>query len=204
MGKVLYPSYFTTCIETGTPSAENAKDYLDLNLRQAMTLFWRVKKWEGRISGGYVEQFNQGTYTTTLSGGENYAELNQSISSPNEEADLVCSTGQFLFSRDAGNFSTTGPAYSAQGNLILSFRYFFNNALSNGNRIYPAFSIGGGGSSEVDGGQVGSYTLSFYDCDKSGPLYTLLATSGSVSIDIRATEYWSYGGTYNTSTGARL
>jgi hypothetical protein len=207
MGKILYPDYFPVCIPKGAPSP--AKNYLSLSLRQAMTLFWRVKRWEGRLSGGYVEEGEFGQiYTTTFSGGGSYSQLNPFFFFPSEEMDLVCSYGQFYFSRDAGSYVTQSDAYYGAGNVILSFYYSFNEseAFSDGSTIFPSFTVYGAGSSSGNGGQVGTYTLSFNGYTESRPLYTAYGSvnSGSVSIDIRAVEYWSYGGTYDTATGRPL
>jgi hypothetical protein len=57
---------------------------------------------------------------------------------------------------------------------------------------------------------LGNYSISFGGFTKNGDLYgeadgigpNQPTTSGSVSLQIRAKEYWSYGGKYDTTTGA--
>ena len=59
---------------------------------------------------------------------------------------------------------------------------------------------------------IGSYSISFGGFTKNGILYCTAdgvgpqgeILSGNVSLQIRAKEYWPYGGTYNTETGLPL
>jgi hypothetical protein len=241
MGKVLhasYSGYFPFCTQQGTPSS--SKEYLSLSLLEAMTLFWRVKKWEVKVTGVL-------NYTYPPSG-DSYRFL-QSLTYPSDsffecetrgtnittEEDFVCvqDADDFIF----GSFAPTrefqfGP--DEEGGplpppIVTNFLQFFifkfttldELIITDGSNFYVNFiSFVPGtarlGTKDLDNFPEatkiqGNYSISFGGFTKNGDLYgeadgvaapRFPTTSGSVSLQIRAKEYWSYGGEYDTTTGA--
>ena len=214
MGKVLSAQgsgYFPICIPEGTPTP--SKNFLSLTLQQAMSLFWRVKTWEAKITG--TVSFNTGNSITYLL--TNYQELVRNRPEINSEENYVCN-GDETFS--FGRVMEVLLASEGQDPVIFDFSwgfaYNFNpesgfGAYRNGNLFYPSFETAIVGpvvsyDAPTYNTNVGIYQISLNGFTISGELYAAdnLAPSGAALIEIRAKEYWSYGGTWNTSTGEPL
>jgi hypothetical protein len=209
MGKVLSAEgsgYFPTCIQEGT--ATPPRNFLSLTLEQAMSLFWRVKTWEAKITGS-VSYNNGQTVTYLLS---TYQELERNRPEINSEEDFVCNgNAGFEFER----VIQVSVAQDGEDPFIFDYRwsflYTFFGAYRNGNLFYPYFETQNVGpiisfDAPTYNTNVGIYQISLNGFTISGDLYAEddNAPSGTALIEIRAKEYWSYGGTYNTQTGARL
>jgi hypothetical protein len=241
MGKVLhasYSGYFPFCIEQGTPSS--LQENLSLTLLGAMTLFWRVKKWEVALGGELNYTYPEGTFLPGLV---------QSITYPNDSF-FVCETRgtniateeDFVCVQDADNFifASIGRIpniisfyqseyfpYPPMDNSFIQFfglRFTTNDRIkTSGSNFFVRFESMVSVPSVIVGTKdlenfpemskiVGSYSISFGDFTKNGILYGTAdgeaqrdgSISGDVSLQIRAKEYWSYGGTYNTETGQPL
>jgi hypothetical protein len=214
MGKVLSAQgsgYFPICIPEGTPP--EPRRHLSLTLQQAMSLFWKVKTWEAKVTGSvYYDDDYSITYLLST-----YQEMQrvQPLSGLNSEEDYLCN--------GASRFSFRTPteySYVADGQspiiIPYNFRFFYNfnpdsgsGSYRNGNLFYPAFETeleGGVSSWRDDNTIVGTLQISLNGFTISRDLYFTdgRSASGNVLIEIRAKEYWSYGGTYNTQTGAPL
>jgi hypothetical protein len=65
-------------------------------------------------------------------------------------------------------------------------------------------------TNSLDGSVVGTWSMEFFGGPIVGNLYSQSGGSGSwdgssgIIMTISAKEYWSYGGTYNTTTGEPL
>jgi hypothetical protein len=206
MGKVLHASgsgYFPACILQDEPP-ENLK--LAGTLEQIMGLYWRVKSFKYALTGKYTIPDSS---DVTISGGSGV--FQQNITPQNEE-NLVCG-GLYLFTGTATLTASTTITPKFYMNL---FEQFFK---STEGTYKTSFLIE---SDVVFGGDeficsidrdsefyrpCGTYSVKiFSQTIKSGTLFqgiNPLAT-GNVSLIIEPNEYWSYGGTYDTTTGARL
>lgn len=206
------------CIPTGTPT-EDISNYLQFNLRDAMTFFWRVRSWRIQISGSvsYNLQEGFGRESITFLGGT--AQLAPLVGT---EEELSCFSGIF----DYAGYYLPAQRTNDFGSDTISFgneyEYFFQNntgytqfdAINNGNTFYvPVLLLGSGGfidySNLNEGGTViGEYTISFNGVLKSGyiyaPPFVNREYSGLYQLNITAGSYWSYGGTYDTATGNPL
>jgi hypothetical protein len=203
MGKVLHASfsgYFPTCITSGTPTPP--EEYLSLTLEEAMALFWRVRTWEARASGSIADAATSADIEYTSN---SYSEMTPSIVIE-EEKNLVCKGSEtFLFSRDATATITPdgGTPYDADGPI--SFEYIFSSIKKSGSTYYPSFSISFINSlTSFYTSKIGTYNIKYLDNDFTGDLFGTDGSSGNALIEINAKEYWSYGGTYNTTTGQPL
>lgn len=221
MGKVLhasYSGYFPFCTEQGTPSS--SKEYLSLTLLEAMTLFWRVKTWELKVNGEL--NYTTGSLEKITYDNEEFFECEATGTSIATEEDFVCV-------QDADNFKflTAGrlnQLYTFRdGDTISgSFRHYFDfsfttldkRIITDGSNFFVNF-FSGLPSGVVTKDEdlfpnntkiVGSYSISFGGFTKSGELLGPEGdnVSGNLSLQIRAKEYWPYGGTYNTETGLPL
>ena len=157
-----------------------------------MKMYWRVKTWRvsatisGRTVGGSP---TNGTYVS---------DCHWDVES---EEGLVCPGLQFLCSDPGGNWENFGFALyqNTDGNSIAAGLLF----TPSGDSGEPSIS-----SVKDDFNKPGG-TLTLENFGGGGSCTTyvpnaILPEYGSISLSIRAQEYWSYGGTYNTETGARL
>jgi hypothetical protein len=213
MGKVLSAQgsgYFPICIPEGTPTPP--KNFLSLTLQQAMSLFWRVKTWEAKITG--TVSANTGISITYLL--TNYQELSGSPQINSEENYVCKGVEAFSFGRVIEVLLDFGGGDQVISDYAWSFLYNFNpeggfGAYRNGNIFYPSFETQLPGpvvsyDAPTYNTNVGIYQISLNGFTISGDLYAAddLAPSGTALIEIRAKEYWSYGGTYSTTTGESL
>ena len=203
MGKVLhasYSGYFPTCIINQTPTPP--EEYLSLTLEEAMALFWRVRDWEARASGSF--------YNASISSNIEYTSNSFSQLTPTivieEEKNLVCKGSEtFFFSRDGTVIITPDEGTPVNSEGIIYFQYIFSSIKKAGSTYYPSFTI-----SFVDSltyfytAKIGTYNIKYLDYDFSGDLFGPDGSSGAVLIEVKAKEYWSYGDTYNTTTGKPL
>jgi hypothetical protein len=199
MGKVLHASgsgYFPFCITEVDSITEGFRGTLE----QMMAIYWRVKKWEIAMSGvGLLDRFfpfpfNGIAYEMTR------------ITPQETEENIVCSSNFF--------FNTSSVPISPGGSTGI-FELQFGGAKKNGD-IYTL-----GGRAVVDGvgydglrtnssaaSVVGTWSMEFLGGPITGDLYALRDGSwdgsSGIIMTISAKEYWSYGGTYNTTTGEPL
>ena len=197
MGKVLHASfsgYFPTCIIEGIPTP--SQDYLSLTLEQAMALFWRVKTWEARASGSFYS-YSIGSDITYTS--NSFSDMTPSITIQ-EEKNLVCKGSEtFSFSRNA----TANIPSPISGTI--DFGYTFTSIKKNASTYYPSFFVVSINAlslySPFFAAKIGTYKITYLDYDITGDIFSADGSSGSALIEIRAKEYWTYGGTYNSQTG---
>ena len=198
MPKVLhasYSGYFPNCIET---APENKNQLIAGTLEETMELYWRVKTWRlDFVSGSVTFDYGEGVSETLT-----YTASQQTLGSVNaiNETYLVC--GIYPVVSGTANYSINSGFNQS---LIFRLGEGFVKAL---NEIYYmpfVFDMGFVTTQQYEY-QVGSVTIN----GLSVPLYGQIdgpppdSITGNISASISATEYWSYGGTYNTQTGAPL
>ena len=202
MGKVLHASgsgYFPTCIQEAS-----SPDHCPWTLEKAMETYWRVRTWKFEVSGleslaGDPEDFFP--FSATI---DNITSGIEGESNYNSEEQLVCSNGFFFNTVDDDIFAVIGfgdPEKS--GSLYTSgiSGYMYNEGLVCEFRVYPEYpqdepGVNRSGTITVLGATLPLYIYIF------DPEETI--TFADVVATLTPTEWWSYGGTYNTSTGARL
>ena len=223
MGKVLHASasgYFTGCIKEQNLLVECFSG----NLTQVMALFWRVKKWEATITGSLQRTLGGITGTLTFDGTTRELQPQEPI--PSIEEDLVCfnseAKGSLIYytsaawatDQDGNPFSDTLALGVSSGHRnyeqYTGVEKTENNFRIAGSLLFSAtFLINGNGNTPPIYSsplvEAGSYNITFYDGTLTGKLWSTFAdTAASCVITVNAKEYWSYGGTYNTSTGEPL
>ena len=203
MGKVLHASdsgYFPGCIKE---SADNK--YAIWTLEKAMQTYWRVRAWDFRAVVT-IQPYEDSAFSITSS-------IANIRSNSSDEAGLVCgqdllNPGEALKNADLffgplsyGNqsFQKVGDLYYSglEGNIYdyshpvvdLDFDFGTDVFRTYGND-FP-FSILGS-NLRISVGSFMEDQPDFYD-----PV-------ADCEASLTPSEWWSYGGTYNTSTGARL
>ena len=212
MGKILHASssgYFPSCIVSDPHGYK-----ITGSLQDIMSLYWRVKNFKVSVSGNGI--FN-GETPCSFSGETELQTVYRNIFNPQpsitDEASLVCGFNSrnhehlngsglsFVQGGESGNafmemsFQTVFSRPS-ESTYAMRFQFRLFESTLNSQRI---FSI----PSDYD---VGSWSVSLFGTTITGIAYSQEAgiTSGNFNINFEATEYWSYGGTYNTTTGKPL
>jgi hypothetical protein len=216
MGKILHASasgYFPNCIKIG-PRDEPTQSlpftgFTDMTLDQAMGLLWRVKTWECLVSGSseYLPPEGPGaSYITTFTD-TTYREM-FTFTPINQEEDLVCGIqfqyrlddipALFTFLDGSMNIPQTCKFYIGSNDISKVGDVYFPTLSTN---CWSFSSIGSVGEFSQ---AIGTYNISFLGYVITRTTYNGIYVFGSQTINIRAKEYWSYGGTYDTATGEPL
>jgi len=223
MGKVLHASasgYFTGCIKEQNELVECFSG----NLTQVMSLFWRVKKWEATATGTLERFFNNDFESLTFDGITRELQPQQPI--PSAEEDLVCFNSESKSSLiyytiadwatdQSGNPFTDAIAYVVGSGYRNDEQYTGvektgNNFRIGGQLIFSATILinGNGDTPPIYDDplvEAGNYRIITSAGTMTGKLWTSWTDQvANCSVTINAKEYWSYGGTYNTSSGAPL
>jgi hypothetical protein len=219
MGKVLHASksgYFPRCL-VDTPALPRDSNYIIGGIEEIMTLFWRVRKWEISVTGTLVKTGDEFIFSGTP---------NELFGNPavEKEEDLVCFNSQdkfyTLFTSELVPWATlNGEPFVNNANLYVGLGFpidpyttFEANGIVKNDDIYklPFFwGIGGipllSDPLVFDWVPVGTYTFDVLGVSTATKtLYGPDGYSGSATAVVSAKEYWSYDGTYNTSTGMPL
>jgi hypothetical protein len=199
MGKVLHASksgYFPGCIQESTDSV-----YAVWPLEKAMQTYWRVRAWDfnADIVVRFFDYPDEGEntdipFTTSVTDIRSDAE---------DEETLVCSNEFFkagIQNADLFFFPVSFPSYPYRkvGDLYYSgFGGFIED-----NAEETEFSFWAENSGQFSISILGA-TLAIsadYMGSISGGSHEVISCTASLT----PSEWWSYGGTYNTSTGQRL
>ena len=204
MGKVLSAQgtgYYPSCIKTG--SAPDSQFNLDLTIEQGMALYWRTRKWSFVASGSWISN-NYGIQQNVSGSGE-FENVDPIVTS---EEQLLCLGDYGYFA----SFTTDQDTFDIEWAFVLDLTPPFASYKSETN-FYPYFRLNSTfvqSNNSREDQKIGTLRLNFNGYIISKNLYTDTAsfpydgTSGNVLIDITCIEYWSYDGTWNTSTGELL
>ena len=199
MGKVLSAQgsgYFPFCIESG-----GTTDGLKGSLEQMMTIYWRVKKWKIAMSGvGLLDEIYQIFFNGIAH------ELTRITPQQTEES-IVCSSNFF--------FRAEGVPISVEGITAEIIELEFSGAKKSGDiyalgmrAVVDGAGYDGLKTNSGEGSVVGTWSMEFFGGPITGDLYSFQGGSwegsSGIVMTISASEYWSYGGTYNTTTGEPL
>lgn len=194
MGKILFPGYYPC----GEFISNGGVNYTPLNLENLtaeMAVYWRVKKWKATIVVTPGPNYSSGPIGTFYQ----YGYWNA-----NTEEDLCCHNATY-FQNDPLELGGDNPWASS----------YFGFAFSN-EKPYIIYSY-----NPIDEGHWQTqtsiynsyYNLGTLSIENFSPSIVIAAYSSpepndgweaSLSVSIRADEYWSFGGTYNTQTGEHL
>lgn len=202
MGKVLYPGYFPN--ECG--SFDGGPRWVQSDLSGYMRIFWRVKKWRITITL---------TDHGTTPGDGSFDFVYQSDAGSEEELACVSGSGFHLIEHPAGRDKWVVEAFNI-------FPYF---TAANDFRPYIILAYEASDSSNDKGAGIGdgagvepflvpgdSISVNQLNISNFGndtatiTWYNILGLNNMITeiSALKAEEYWSYGGTYDTTTGEPL
>ena len=215
MGKVLHASesgFFPFCIN---PSIEFPE--IQVPLLDAMEFYWRIKRYK----------FSMPASSFTVSGDSlpsvvvfSCVAVNDIVSSnlfASTEEDIVCGFGGGSLMSVVLPFIQTvdGESFDATSSFGV-----FPQIVSQGNIVTPPETVGLNVFTQADGGYffIADSAPSFAQCGTLTVKITntlkynfkiffalsLVSVSGSINILLEPNEYWSYGETYDTTTGLPL
>jgi len=202
VGKVLSAQgsgYYPSCIQTG--SQTGSPYYLDLTIAQGMALYWRTRKWRVDASGGFIS--DNFAIPNNYSGGGNLTQYTPVGS----EEDLVCKGGdEYGFFGDIQISNYAGGPFPTPVEVF----YDYTSGYKTDSKFFPTFAlntiyISSSPVGTPPGQKIGDVRLLFNGYTITKDLYVNdTGASGNVLLDFTCTEYWSYGGTYDTATGNPL
>ena len=216
MGKVLHASgsgYFPFCIQESTDS----KDAI-WSLEKAMQTYWRVKSWNftgGGVVRAFFDEEDGGNIDTPFSDSfPNIPSIDGDGNPNTEESNLVCSNG--FFRETSGIFDVeaeigfdqpkkVGDLYDSGINGYIigleGYGFLFSSSRDPTSQPTPyGGALPSNGFLSILGANVPMYAdFNFRDDDADVPEETI-SSYGTLT----PASWWSYGGTYNTSTGAKF
>jgi hypothetical protein len=214
MGKILFPKYFPTCPKDGSdyvvPGYTAA---LTATLAQTMKLFWRPRKI--KVSGSYNKFLDTGYIRDCVEP----ADFEVIIKSPyGSEEEMVCDPAKDWKLESSTNVqdfefgSSWGTAplfYGGQDSLYTfnSFEFIMDTGDQPGGggcfykvlikQLYPV--------EREETGPFDYKTINIAGVDFNMATYfNNDFQAGYVTASVEVTEWWSFGGTYNTATGEPL
>ena len=169
-----------------------------------MTLFWKVKTWEGRLSGSVKNNggpnYDDFSYNYLDGGYVEFSNLYAPYFPPNfTQEKLVC---PFLTSDFRGFIGDQRVNFSYQPNPIVINNYLgysFNSEdmgaiIGENGSVYAVLDLQSYllSNGNINGYYAGQCDLSFEGYNGSFPMYTLDGNtiSANISMSIRAKEYW--------------
>lgn len=196
MGRVLhasYSGYFPFCLNEIPESYRSAFSNISTtSLENAMRIFWRIKKF--RIYGRFAE-----TSTEEIKDWEMVVE-----STANEERDIVCFRGE----ENWKVVSYLNLLAGGEGPNIFGPRFIFSYPIYTLNKEYVVQLIIDGyfSGTQGPGGFVYRNPSYFVNFDRTFNFegVTLYGFNAGLEMKYEILEYWSYDGTWNTKTGAKL
>jgi hypothetical protein len=200
MGKVLHASgsgYFPGCIQEGTDSV-----YAVWPLEQAMQTYWRVRAWDfnADIVVRFFDYPDEGEntdipFTTSLT------DIRSVVG---DEEELVCNNNEFfktgIGSADLFFFPVSNLSYPYRKVGDLYYSGFGGFIEDNSEETEFSFWAGNGGQFSIS---ILGATLAIgadYMGTLSGGPHEVISCTASLT----PSEWWSYGGTYDTATGNPL
>lgn len=195
-------------------------------LLNIMTFYWRVKSWQVTISG-FAQKFyqiNEGfSFTIFFNFSGTFAM--PSFTGDYTEEDLICGTNNILNLGRGGSYTYSDTEGGSGGSPIncslVRYPFFFQDKCTDVPSQLIAFffntdTLGGfetlvfncGDDPFSPGGavRVGTATIITVNGRFTIPIFSLYGQvdSGSFQLTLRATEYLTYGGTYDATTGIKV
>lgn len=182
MGQILFPSYFP-CPFISKPFPGFSSINLE-QLKDRMAVYWRVKRWKATITvtpgPNWDSQLPAGEY------------IQYGRWSANTEEELCCPQAtEFINEPDYFGWESSYFLFSFL-NQMPFINLSYNPADEGGVQ-----AINSGGDMEIT---VENFTPSMTFTAIKSPN----SSQSSIDLSMRAEEYWSYGGTYDTQTGQLL
>lgn len=206
MGKILFPKYFPSCPTDGAEYiVEGFTDAITSNIANTMKMFWRPRKI--KLSGQYFT-FSEITRTCIVP-----ADYELIIKSPYaSEEEMVCEPARPWVLESSTNIDNpelsfgwdSKPFYKGNQESLFTFNNF-SILLSNRERCSGTILIQQWYATEGEGrGPFDYQTINILGVDFNMATYVNEFGRGYLQPSIEVTEWWSFGGTYDTETGEPL
>ena len=213
MGKILFPKYFPSCPTDGAEYiVDGFTDALTSNIENTMRMFWRPRKI--KLSGSYL-QFTEEPDRGCL----NPANYELIIQSPyGSEEEMICepykqwtvNSSNNIYNPELAYSWDSKPFYKDNEESLFTFNTFEfqldggatpRSACQRGVLIKQLYPI-----EEGPGGPFDYQTISILGVDFNMATYIPpeFPSSGYIVPTVEVTEWWSFGGTYDTTTGEPL
>lgn len=210
MGKILFPKYFPTCPKDGSDYVvPGYTAVLTSTLAETMKMFWRPRKI--KVSGSYFQADSDRRSCDVPANFEliiksPYGSEEEMVCDPVKEWEMESYTN-VIFDEYAFSWGTAPFFYGEQDSL-----YTFNGFEFGLDRV----GYSGGGCSysvnikqlytvEENGGPYNWNIINIAGVDFNMATYfNDDFQTGYVTASVEVTEWWSFGGTYNTATGEPL
>ncbi len=235
MSKFVFPGTFpfSVCIPKfksieyayGNPGSQYVLRPLEMPLKYAMALFWRVKGYNISGSIDVKYPFPEPPISGSLSCDSTLiADLPDYPDPPEDEMELICRQSLFFQGFTEGEEISCSQSFILQEDGIVSFTAAFFTIEGNQNIFWRYYNVGliGAGPDllavqsfvDTDNYEVLGNTASFKILDRTFQLMILkqLFSADDIAgnISIEANDYWPYANddgsspTYNTTTGERI
>jgi hypothetical protein len=208
MGKILFPDYFPTCPTDGSDYVvPGYTAVLTSTFSETMNMFWRPKKI--KVSGSYL-QFNEESRLCNI-----FANFELIIQSPyGSEEEMCCepvkpwtlASSTNVEDPELAFFWDSNPLYYGGQDALFTFnRFDFQLSNLSGNCDHGVFieqlyTV----EREGEAGPFDYELTNILGCDFNMATYVDEFEKGFIQPAIEVTEWWSFGGTYDTRTGAKL
>ena len=210
MGKILFPQYFPNCpADGGDFIVPDYTDVITANLENTMKMFWRPRKI--KLSGSYM-QYNGTSRECNIPA--NYELIIQSPYGSEEE--MICepvkpwtvASSTNIVNPETGFSWDSKPFYYVEQDALFTLNAF-EFALEQGDtsgggclfsvsikQLYPIEGNGGPYDYQITNILGVDFNMATYVDDVTNNEY--------LQPSIEVTEWWSFGGTYDTQTGEPL
>lgn len=211
MGKILFPKYFPICpADGGDFIVPDYTDVITANVEDTMKMFWRPKKI--KVSGSY-SQFDGESRECNIS-----ANFELIIQSPyGSEEEMCCepvkpwtlASSTNVVAPEEAFFWDSKPFYYGGQDALFTFNRFdfqLDPGLSEYGRcnfgvfIEQLYAV----EREGEAGPFDYELTNILGCDFNMATYVNEFGTGYIQPAIEVTEWWSFGGTYDTETGEPL
>lgn len=210
MGKILFPKYFPTCPSDGSAIVvPGFTDAITSSARNTMKMFWRPKKI--KVSGSY-SQFSEGTRECSISA--NYELIIQSPYGSEEE--MCCepvkpwtlASSASIIEPEGAFYWDSNPFYYGGQDALFTYNGFQfqldpgptpQGICNLGVFVRQLYAI-----EREEAGPFDYQLINILGCGFNMATYVDEFGHGYIQPTIEVTEWWSFGGTYDTETGEPL
>ena len=212
MGKVLHPKLFPFCAPEGTITSGS---FIAVSLEEAMNIYWKVRRMsyifeypadlshlyenqEGKIqwSKVYGQDYDPVTSEETLVCGNSIYWSYDATQTIGDGYAFPIPNYPFYAGFDTGNIFNWNGMVQLDGTFYIPIDLY----VSFGDNEPATYTLNYAGTNFGEQ----STTINIFGYSVQALYWTYVFNYGPIHITINPLEYWSYGGTWDTSTGLPL
>jgi len=227
MGKVINASgsgYFPFCFRPAS-DYQYPEYYITASLVDMMGVYWRVKTWRATISGGYSAIGEGSAFFNLIYSGSGDFDQPSSNPYPLKEEEIVCGKIREYFTNYSFTATISGPEYTVTENFNIFLSPFllgfiklsedsiatsflveshqFGSVVGFSTEPGPPYLVDVLSDSIIEYKFLGK-TIQTNKLWVRIPFSPYSQLKTNLKLILEPSEYWSYGGTYNTTTGQPL